>query len=226
MALADLIRGVRKPSATATAATRATDEARKAEPQTGAVAAVAGVAVAKPPSVISARWLLHFDAGEPVVVAADLPIEHAAVLAQYPSALAAEPVSAPMPQELPPAIATMFAACVEVGLYDEGDRQVLRAMHAADGAGTRELVEAMHARIGRCCGCKHFARPGLLAGYCAGRNDLEPAYGPRTSAAGVAARQGRDVRGVGSAVTLAVVFLRAGTQGTAADHPIAVPKPY
>lgn len=177
MALADLIRGAPKPSATATAATRATDEARKPDPLTGVVAAVAGVAVAKPPIAVSARWLLHFEAGEPVVVAADPPMEHAVVLEKYPRAIAAEPLSAPMPVELPVAMETMFVECVEAGLYDDADRGVLRAMHAADAASTRELVEAMHARIGRCYGCTHFARPGLSDGYCGVRADLPHVYG-------------------------------------------------
>ena len=173
MALADLIRGAPKPSATATAATRATAAAQKTEPMSGAVAAVARVAVAKPPGVLSARWLLHFDAAEPIMIAADPPVEHATVLTMYPTAIAAEPLSAPMPQELSPAVARMFAECVEAGLYDEADRPVLKAMYVANAPGTRALVEAMRTRIGRCYRCQHFARER----YCGGRSDLEPAYG-------------------------------------------------
>jgi hypothetical protein len=52
-------------------------------------------------------------------------------------------------------------------------------MYAADPGGTQMLVAEMHARIGRCYGCQHFARPGLSDGYCTGRDDLEHAYGPR-----------------------------------------------
>jgi hypothetical protein len=177
MALADLIRGASRRLATATPATAATASARAVDAVRGPVAPVAGVAVAKPRSVQSARWLLHFDGAEPGVIAAAPPVGHAAVLAMYPEAIAAEPMSAPLPAELPPAMATMFARCVEGGLYMEEERPVLRAMYAADPFGTRAMVATMHARIGRCHRCRHIARPGLSDGYCTQRTDLPIAYG-------------------------------------------------
>jgi hypothetical protein len=111
------------------------------------------------------------------VVVCDPPVALAEVLVKYPTALAAEPMPAPVPEELPRAVAVMVADCIAVGLYGEDEVPVIRAMHAAGAAATRSMIETMHARIGRCCQCRHFARPGLSDGYCGGRSDLEPAYG-------------------------------------------------
>ena len=177
MALADLIRGKPGRVATATGATAATDAPRPHNPAPVAVATVAGVAVANAERVLSARWVLHFAEGDPIEMTADPPLGHAEVLVQYPTALAAEPLSAPMPREPSPALAAMFTQCVEVGLYAEEERPVLRSMYAADPGSTQMLVAEMHARIGRCCGCQHFARPGLSDGYCTGRGDQAHAYG-------------------------------------------------
>lgn len=168
---------VRPEAATATAAIDATDLEGAALPPAATVAAVAGIAVAEPPGAISSRWALHFADAEVLVLGCDPPLGLSDVLTKYPTALAAEPLPGPLPDELPPAIATMFEKCVEAGLYDETDRPLLRAMHAADAAGTRTLVESIHARIGRCGNCKHFARPGLSEGYCTHRADLPRAYG-------------------------------------------------
>ncbi len=179
MALADLIRGKPGRIATATGATAATDMPRPREPIRAPVAAVAGVAVATPPGVLSASWVLHFAEGESIEMTAYPPLGHAQVLVKYPTALAAEPLSAPMPREMPHALTATFMRCVETGLYAAEELPVLRAMYAADAPGTRALVEAMHARIGRCNGCRHFARPELSDGYCGGRADLVPAYRPR-----------------------------------------------
>jgi hypothetical protein len=141
------------------------------------VAAVAGIAVASPPGLKAARWALHFAEEEVVVLGCDPPLAAADVLARHPTALAAEPLSAPAPEELPPEVATMFAECVAAGLYGEEEAPVLRSMHASDPGGARAMVETMHARIGRCYGCRHFARPGLSDGYCGARTDLPHAYG-------------------------------------------------
>jgi hypothetical protein len=126
----------------------------------------------------AARWALHFAEAEITVVVCDPPVALAEVLVKYPTALAAEPMPAPVPEELPRAVAVMVADCIAVGLYGEDEVPVIRAMHAAGAAATRSMIETMHARIGRCYGCQHFARPGLSDGYCAGREDLPHAYGP------------------------------------------------
>ena len=71
----------------------------------------------------------------------------------------------------------LFAACVAARLYGEDDRPVVTAMAATDAEATRVIVAEMHSRIGRCTGCRHFARPGLASGYCAARTDLPHVYG-------------------------------------------------
>jgi hypothetical protein len=121
---------------------------------------------------------VHFPDAEPLVLGCDPPLGQAEVLARYPSALAAEPQPTPLQEELPPEVAKMFAKCVKVGLYDEGERAVLRAMHTADAEGASVLVTEMYERIGRCWRCSHAARPGLSdAPYCSARDDLPIAYG-------------------------------------------------
>ena len=182
MGFADWLKPVadaaRPEAATATAAIAATDRDDAALLPAATVAAVAGIAVAEPPDASAGRWALHFADAEVLVLGCDPPLGLADVLTKYPTALAAEPLPGPLPDDLPPAIATMFAKCVAVGLYDEAEGAVLRAMHAADPDGTRVLVAEMHARIGRCYGCQHFSQPGLSDGYCGGREDLPHAYGP------------------------------------------------
>ncbi len=125
----------------------------------------------------ASRWILHFADAEPVAVTLDPAATHAQVLERYPSAVAAEPVGKPVPLALSPALATMFADCVNAGLYHDDDGPVLGAMHAGDPAGTHAVVEAMHSRIGRCHRCAHLARPGLSDGYCARRGDRPHVYG-------------------------------------------------
>lgn len=43
--------------------------------------------------------------------------------------------------------------------------------------GTPHVANERPASAPRCILCAHFTRPGLSAGYCAGRTDLRPAYG-------------------------------------------------
>ena len=125
------------------------------------------------------RWLLHFLDAEPLTVTFDPATTHADAPARYPGALAAEPISEGQPGVLPEDVAKLIDECVAADLHGAEERPVLAAMHAADAEATRRLVAEMHARIGRCYGCQHFARPGLSDGYCGGRSDLEPAYGRR-----------------------------------------------
>jgi hypothetical protein len=180
MGFADWLTTAPSGPAAATAAIAATGR-NAVEP--ASVAAVAGIAVAGI-AVASlgpkaTRWALHFAEAEVGVLVCDPPIALADVLEKYPTALAAEPLPAPVPEELPRAVAVMVAECVAVELYGDDEVPLIRAMHAADPQGTRALVRAMHSRIGGCYRCKHFSRPGLSSGYCGGRDDLEPVYGPR-----------------------------------------------
>ena len=91
---------------------------------------------------------------------------------------AGEALPEPALVSLPADIVALVEDCIAADLYGDEDRETLTAMYASDPDGTRALVAEMHARIGRCYGCQHFARPGLSDGYCGGRADLGPAYGP------------------------------------------------
>ena len=104
-------------------------------------------------------------------------VDHAGALASYPAAIAAEPMPEPPAVPMPADLAVLFDACARTGQYDEADRAALPAMLALDAGATRELIEAMRSRIGRCRRCRHFRRPGLSDGYCTGRDDLPHAYG-------------------------------------------------
>ncbi len=119
----------------------------------------------------------------------DPPVALPEALEKYLTALAAEPLPAPVLEERPRAVAVMVAECVSVGLYGYDEVSVTWALHAADPPGTRAL-EAMHSRIECCYRCKHFSRPGLLSGYCGGQDDLEPAYGPRHTLRALPANEG------------------------------------
>ncbi|MFN7643252.1 MAG: hypothetical protein ACK5PW_09255 [Burkholderiales bacterium] len=120
--------------------------------------------------------MLHFPDREPLTVTLDPPGTQAHVLTRYPGAVAAEPLPEPVLVALPAEIVALVDDCIAADLYGDGDRETLAPMYAADPAGTRALVAEMHARIGRCYGCQHFARPGLSDGYCTGRGDLAHAY--------------------------------------------------
>ena len=125
----------------------------------------------------ASRWMLHFADAEPVTVTLDPPVTHAQVLALYPGAVAAVPAAEPRPQGMPPALAAMLAACVEAGMFDDGDGPIVGAMYTTDPAGAQAVVEAMHSRIGRCHRCAHLVRPGLSDGYCTRRTDRPHVYG-------------------------------------------------
>ncbi len=132
------------------------------------------------PADVTARaalWLLHFPNLDPVAVVFAPAVDHAGALASYPAAIAAEPIPEPPAVPVPADLAALFDACAKAGLYDDADRTALPAMLALDADGTRGLIEAMHARIGRCRRCKHFRRPGLSDGHCTGRDDLPHVYG-------------------------------------------------
>jgi hypothetical protein len=121
--------------------------------------------------------MLYFPDAEPIAVTFVPEETDAQVLARYPGAVAAEPLPEPVPAALPAEIVALLDDCIAANLYGDEDRETLTPMYAADPAGTQTLVAEMHARIGRCYGCKHFAPPGLSDRYCTGRDDLPLAYG-------------------------------------------------
>jgi hypothetical protein len=129
------------------------------------------------PQARASLWLLHFPDLDPVTVAFAPAVDHAGVLSAYPAAIAAEPMTEPPAVPLSADLVALFDACERIGLYGDEDRAALPSMLALDPEGTRRLIEAMNARIGRCRRCLHFGRPGLSGGYCTGRDDLAPAYG-------------------------------------------------
>lgn len=100
-------------------------------------------------------WRLHFPDLDPMIVAFAPAAGREGVLAAYPAAVAAEPIAEPQAVPMPADLATLFDACERVGLYNDQDRTALPAMLALDHEGTRGLIEAMHARIGRCRRCRH-----------------------------------------------------------------------
>lgn len=182
MSLADLIRGKAKRDsgdlATLTDATPAT----VADPAVPNVAIVASVTVATPEmresrDAPASLWLLHFPDLDPVAVTFAPAVDHAGALIEYPAAIAAEPMTEPPAVPVPADLTAMFDVCVGVGLYGNEDRALLPKLFALDAEGVRGLVEAMHARIGRCRQCLHFRRPGLSDGYCTSRDELPSVYG-------------------------------------------------
>ncbi len=130
------------------------------------------------PQARASLWLLHLPGADPVAVAFAPAVDHAGVLSAYPEAFAAEPMRDPPSVPVPADLAAMLDACIGIGLYADDDRAALPAMLALDPDGARGLIEAMHARIGRCRRCRHFARPGLSdPGYCCGNSLMPVVYG-------------------------------------------------
>lgn len=129
------------------------------------------------PQARACLWLLHFLDLDPVAVAFAPAVDHAGALSACPAAIAAEPMTEPPAVAVPADLVALFDACERIGLYDDEDRAALPTMLALDPEGTRGLLEAMYARIGRCRRCLHFRRPGLSDGYCTGRRDLAHVFG-------------------------------------------------
>jgi hypothetical protein len=182
MSLADLIRGKAQRDSHKVATLTVATPATVVGPPAPSVATVASVTVASPEKrecvdAPASLWLLHFPDLDPVTVAFAPAVDHAGVLSAYPATIAAEPMTAPSAVSMPADLAAMFDACKRIGLYGDEDQASLPEMFALDPAGTRGLVEAMHARIGRCRRCRHFRRPGMSTGYCLERDDLALAYG-------------------------------------------------
>lgn len=95
-------------------------------------------------------WRLNFTDRESAEVYFSPPATLAETLATYPEAVAAEP----LPDDAAPR---------------QSEQQ---------GARQSAQESAQKSAAPSCKTCRHLKRPGLSAGYCDGRSDLPPAYGP------------------------------------------------
>lgn len=194
MSLSAMIRK-RQPGnfATATPATFATLEAVKVR----TVASVATVAVTNAETVKTdsgkpcSQWLFHFADRDDLPVTFAPAVDHAAALAYYPDAVAAEPIP-DRPQRQPTkAEANEITALVQAIYASDTDDDRAEALDAAladpDGAllcyrtiaKDRGIAIAapVVGTVKACRCCQHFARPGKSEGYCGWRDDLPLAYG-------------------------------------------------
>lgn len=133
-------------------------------------------------------WLFHFADRDDLPVTFAPAVDHAAALAYYPDAVAAEPIPK-RPQRKPTkAEAEEITALVNAVFSDstEDDRAEALAAALSDPDGAllcyRTIAKdrgiAIAARVvgtvKACQCCQHFARPGKSDGYCSGRDGQEP----------------------------------------------------
>ncbi len=194
MSLSAMIRK-RQPGnfATATVATLATVQPKSLP----SVATVATVAVANAETVKPdngkpySQWLFHFADRDDLPVTFAPAVDHAAALAYYPDAVAAEPIP-DRPQRNPTKVeAAEITALVQAIYANDADDDRAEALAAAladpDGAllcyqtiaKDRGIAIAapVVGTVKACRCCQHFARPGKSDGYCSVRDDLPLAYG-------------------------------------------------
>lgn len=194
MSLSALIRK-RQPGnfATATPATFATLEGEKVR----TVASVATVAVANAETVKTdigkacSQWLFHFADRDDLPVTFAPAVDHAAALAYYPDAVAAEPIPERLQRQPTKAEANEITALITAIYASTTDDDQAEALAAAladpDGAllcyrtiaKDRGIAPAVPVvgTVKACRCCQHIARPGKSEGYCSGRDDLPLAYG-------------------------------------------------
>lgn len=179
--------------ATATVATLAT-----VQPKTPpSVATVASVAVANPRTPETdkgkprSQWLFHFADRDDLPVTFAPAVDHAAALAYYPEAVAAEPIPDRPQRKATKAEANEITALVRaIYAHDtDDDRAEALAMALADPDGAllcyRTIAEERGIALAApvvgtakaCQCCQHYTRPGMSEGYCGGRDDLPRAYG-------------------------------------------------
>lgn len=179
--------------ATASPATFATQDGEKVRP----VAGVASVAVANPTlpkgdkGKPCSRWLFHFAERDDLPVTFAPAVDHAAALACYPNAVAAEPIPDRPQRQLIKAEADEIAALVQA-IYandtaDDRAEAFTAALADPDGALLCYRTLAKYRGIaiaapdvGRpkaswCC--HHFTSPDKLDGYFSRRGDLALACG-------------------------------------------------
>lgn len=136
-------------------------------------------------------WLFHFAERDDLPMTFAPAVDHAAALACYPDAVAAEPIP-DRPQRKPSKPETdEITALVQAVFADDTDDDRAEALAAAladpDGAllcyrtiaSDRgiAIVAPVVGTVKACRCCEHYTRPGKSEGYCGGRDDLPPAYG-------------------------------------------------
>jgi hypothetical protein len=136
-------------------------------------------------------WLFHFADRNDLPVTFAPAVDHAAALAYYPEAVAAEPIPERPLRKATKAEADEITALVMAIYGNDTDDDRAEALAAAladpDGALLCYRTIAKDRGIAlagpvaepvRACGCcQHFARPGKSEGYCSVRDDLPLAYG-------------------------------------------------
>lgn len=136
-------------------------------------------------------WLFHFADQDDLPVTFAPAVGHAAALAYYPEAIAAEPIPDRLQRKPTKAEADEITALVRAVFADDTDDDRAEALAAAmadpDGALlcyrtiAKDQGIALDApvvgTVRACQCCQHFARPGKSEGYCGGRDDLPLAYG-------------------------------------------------
>ena len=179
--------------ATATVATSATVQ----DKDRGGVATVASVAVANSKTVKTdnckpySGWLFHFTDSDDLPVIFTPAVDHAAALACYPEAVAAEPIPERPQRKATKAEANEITSLVQAIYANDTDDDRAEALAAAladpDGAllcyrtiakdrGVA-IAAPVVGTVKACRCCQYFARPGKSEGYCSGRDDLPLTYG-------------------------------------------------
>lgn len=136
-------------------------------------------------------WLFHFPDRDDLPVTFAPAVDHAAALAYYPEAVAAEPIPDRPQRKATKAEAEEITALVRA-IYandTDDDRAEALAMALADPDGAllcyRTIAEERGIALAApvvgtakaCQYCQHYTRPGMSEGYCGGRDDLPRAYG-------------------------------------------------
>ncbi len=136
-------------------------------------------------------WLFHFGDRDPLQVTFAPAVDHAAALAYYPEAVAAEAIPDRPQRKATKAEANEITAIVQAVFADDNDDDRAEALAAAladpDGAllcyrtiakdRVIAIATPLAGTVKACRCCEHFARPGKSDGYCSGRGDLPLAYG-------------------------------------------------
>lgn len=136
-------------------------------------------------------WLFHFPDRDDLPVTFAPAVDHAAALAYYPNAVAAEPIS-DRPQRKPTkAEANEIRVLINAVFHGDSDDDRAEALAAAladpDGAllcyqtiakdRGIALAAPVVGTVKACRCCQYYARPGKSEGYCSVRDDLPLAYG-------------------------------------------------
>jgi hypothetical protein len=136
-------------------------------------------------------WLFHFANRDDLPVTFAHAVDHAAALAYYPDAVAAEPIPDRPQRKATKAETEEITALVQAIYANDTDDDRAEASSAAladpDGAllcyrtiakDRGIALAAPVAGTGKVCRCcQHFAKPGKSDGYCGGRDGLPLAYG-------------------------------------------------